>query len=127
MTRLAVNTPAAASDGPSLMTTARSGWPDALMPAATPAARNPAGAVTVMGRLRMAVRPAVSGRPSMRLAFWMAWPAAPLPRLSMAATTVARPVRGSAAACRCTPFDPATAAVVGQRPSGSRQTNGSSA
>ena len=46
----------------------------------------------------------------------MACPAAPLPRLSMAATTVARPVRASAAACRCTPFEPATAAVAGQLP-----------
>ncbi len=29
----------------------------------------------------------------MRLALWTAWPAAPLPRLSRAATTVTRPVR----------------------------------
>ena len=42
LTRLAVNTPAAAYDGPSLTTTATSGCPDDLMPAATPAARNPA-------------------------------------------------------------------------------------
>src|SRR6202034_439236 len=77
------------------------------------------------GATPIADRPAVSGRPSMRLAFWMACPAAPLPRLSMAATTVTRPVLVSATACRWTPFDPATAAVVGQRPSGSRQMNGS--
>src|SRR5215472_4300938 len=47
LTRLAVNTPAAAADGPSLTTTATSGSPDSLIPAATPAARKPAGAVTL--------------------------------------------------------------------------------
>ena len=60
LTRLAVNTPAAASDGPSLTTTARSrlaGLLDARR--STPAARNPAGAVTLMARL-----PWRSGRPS---------------------------------------------------------------
>src|SRR5262249_37203600 len=79
------------------------------------------------GATPIAVRPAVSGRPSMRLAFWIACPAAPLLRLSMAATTVARPDLGWAAACRCTPLEPATAAVAGQRPAGSNDTNGSSA
>src|SRR5215467_6943488 len=48
LTRFAVNTPAAAADGPSLTTTATSGCPDSLIPAAIPAARNPAGAVTLM-------------------------------------------------------------------------------
>ena len=52
-TRLEVNTAAAARDGPSFRTTATSGWPDSFSPAATPAARNPDGAVTLMGTLRM--------------------------------------------------------------------------
>ena len=47
-TRLAVNTAAAAREGPSLMTTATSRAPDGFSPAATPAARNPSGAVTLM-------------------------------------------------------------------------------
>ena len=51
-TRLRVNTPAAANRGPRLATTARSRRPLALMPDATPAAANPWGAVTLMGRLR---------------------------------------------------------------------------
>ena len=37
-------------------------------------------------------RPAVSSRPSARFAFWIAWPAAPLPRLSSAQTTIVVPV-----------------------------------
>ena len=40
-------------------------------------------------------RPAVSGSPSARLAHWMAWPAAPLVRLSMAAMATIQPVRAS--------------------------------
>ena len=70
---------------------------------------------------------AASGRPSMRLAFCSAWPAAPLPRLSMAETTTARPARGSATACRWAAFEPAVAALLGHCPSGSRWTNGSPA
>ena len=50
-TRLEVKTAAAAFSGPSLTTRARSGLPDALRPALTPAARNPWGAVMVTGRL----------------------------------------------------------------------------
>ena len=50
--RLEVNTAAAARDGPSFSTTATSGWPESFRPAATPAARNPSGAVTLMGQLR---------------------------------------------------------------------------
>ncbi|BAS12998.1 hypothetical protein AHiyo8_13010 [Arthrobacter sp. Hiyo8] len=42
-TRFEVKTAAAAFRGPSLTTRARSGFPDALMPALTPAARNPWG------------------------------------------------------------------------------------
>src|SRR5207244_2789650 len=34
-------------------------------------------------------RPAVSSQPNARLAFWIAWPAAPLPRLSSAPITTA--------------------------------------
>jgi hypothetical protein len=45
LTLLRVNTPAAVSRGPSLTSRARSFSPLALMPAATPAARNPPGAV----------------------------------------------------------------------------------
>ena len=64
----------------------------------------------------------------MRLAFCTAWPAAPLPRLSSALTTTARPAVGvdgdlQVARCCC----PSVAAVCGQLPSGSTCTNGSSA
>src|ERR1017187_2364935 len=41
--------------------------------------------------------PSVSGQPSIRFMFWMAWPAAPLTRLSMALTTTARLVGASKA------------------------------
>ena len=51
-TRLEVNTAAAAREGPSFRTTATSGWPDCFSPAATPAARKPSGAVTLMELLR---------------------------------------------------------------------------
>ena len=40
-------------------------------------------------------RPAVSSRPSIRLAHWIIWPAAPLTRLSSAAMARTRPVRSS--------------------------------
>ena len=40
-------------------------------------------------------KPSVSGSPSMRFMFWTAWPAAPFTRLSMALTTIARPVLAS--------------------------------
>ena len=51
-TRLVVNTAAATWSGPSLTTSATSGRPEALRPAVTPAATNPAAAVTLMARLR---------------------------------------------------------------------------
>ena len=51
-TRLRVNTPAAANRGPRLETTARSGRSPPLIPAATPAAANPAGVVTLTVPLR---------------------------------------------------------------------------
>src|SRR4029077_14120213 len=71
------------------------------------------------------VRPAVSGRPSMRLAIWMAWPAAPLTRLSRAQTTTARPACGSAATCRWAAWEPRVAPVTGHRSPGSTCTKGS--
>ncbi len=40
-------------------------------------------------------RPSVSGRPAIRLRFCTAWPAAPLPMLSMTPNAVTRPPRGS--------------------------------
>ena len=54
------------------------------MPQCSPAATKPAGAVTLMGYMPTADRPAVSGRPRARLAHCTAWPLAPLTRLSMA-------------------------------------------
>ena len=47
LTRFRVNTPAADRSGPSLTTSATSADPEALSPAATPAARNPMGSVTL--------------------------------------------------------------------------------
>ena len=41
------------------------------------------------------MRPVVSGRPMMRFMFWMAWPAAPLPMLSITEETIRRWVRAS--------------------------------
>src|SRR3954452_18808402 len=55
--RLVVKTAAAAASRPSLTTTATSGLPDAFSPAATPAARNPWGAVTL-------TMPSVRSRPA---------------------------------------------------------------
>src|SRR5690606_13310002 len=54
------------------------------------------------GKSGAASRPRVSGRPSMRLAFWSACPEEPLTRLSRAAKTIARPGRRSATTPRCT-------------------------
>jgi hypothetical protein len=51
LTRLLVNTAAAAREGPSLITTATSRSPEVFRPAATPAARKPSGAVTLMACL----------------------------------------------------------------------------
>src|SRR5581483_9775226 len=39
-------------------------------------------------RMPFSRSPAVSSRPSARFAFWIAWPAAPFPRLSSAQTTM---------------------------------------
>src|ERR1035438_4078841 len=48
LTRVVVNTAAAAREGPSFTTTARTGETESLRPAATPAARKPIGAVTLI-------------------------------------------------------------------------------
>ena len=50
--RLDVNTAAATASGPEFTTSARSGRPEALIPATTPAAAKPFAAVTLMVRLR---------------------------------------------------------------------------
>ena len=91
-TRFWVNTPAAATGAPSAVATrARSASPDALMPQATPPATNPCGGDDAHGHMPTTARPAASGRPSMRLAHWMAWPDAPLTRLSRAARATTQP------------------------------------
>ena len=69
----------------------------------------------------------VSGRPSIRLAFWIAWPEEPLVRLSSAENTITRPGRRSAITPRCTKFEPRTCRVAGASPSGSTTMNGSPA
>src|SRR5690606_31142086 len=79
------------------------------------------GATPVTGR------PAVSGRSSARFMHWIAPPAVPLVRLSIAATTTSRPTFGSTVTCSCAVLAPSVDAVAGQVPSGSRCTNGSSA
>ena len=52
----------------------------------------PLAAVTLIRSPPFSRSPAVSSSPSARLAFCTAWPAAPLPRLSSAQTTIAVPV-----------------------------------
>src|SRR5262249_29875658 len=95
-----------------------------LEPSRHPSGTKPQRSGNAHGETPCWDKPTVSGRPSMRLAAWTAWPAAPLPRLSRTATTTARPACTSAAACRCAILEPLVAAVDGQRPSGSRWTNG---
>ena len=58
------------------------------MPARTPAAANPFGGGDAHTSTPESRSPAVSGRPSARFAFCTACPAAPLPRLSSAQTTM---------------------------------------
>ncbi|CQA12822.1 Uncharacterised protein [Mycobacteroides abscessus] len=50
---------------------------------------------------------------------WIAAPAVPLTRLSMAATATSTPASGSTASPMCTALLPTTAFVVGKCPSGS--------
>src|SRR5439155_7557442 len=88
---------------------------------------NASEAETPHGATPCAVRPAVSGRPSIRLAHCTACPAAPLPRLSIAAITMIRPLSPSTVDCRWTALDPSVAPVAGHTPSGSSRTNGSPA
>src|SRR6266545_3936349 len=71
----------------------------------------------------------ISSRPSMRFMSWIACPAPPFTRLSVAAksVTVRRPARaGPATTPTSAKFDPETAATSGRRRRGTR-TNGSSA
>src|SRR5207248_4522518 len=79
----------------------------------------------VHGATPSALRPAVSGKPSIRLAFWTAWPAAPLPRLSIAAMAIARPVRGSARTATSAILVPVTRPVSGRMLAPRTRTNGS--
>ncbi len=66
LTLLRVNTPAAPWSGPSLNTSARSSAPDALIPAAIPVARKPAGAVTPWVRTSRVASVTRRARPSRR-------------------------------------------------------------
>ena len=63
-------------------------------------------------------RPAVSSRPSARFAFWIAWPAAPLPRLSSAQTTIVVPVEPSVKTPISAASVPCTRASSGVVPAG---------
>ena len=80
-----------------------------------------------LGDHRERLEPVVSGRPNIRFMFWIAWPAAPLTRLSSTASTIAR----SVPAGRCTAmrrmFDARTERVSGAEPGGITSTNGSPA
>ncbi len=70
-----VKTAAAGTGAPSVVaTSARSGSPEALTPAATPAATNPVGAVTLMGRPPRAAGPR---SPAGRAGGWRTAPPAP--------------------------------------------------
>ena len=96
--------------GPSATRMPRSSAPEGFRPHATPEARKPGVDVTeppsicsapaaegqpVSAQDRLQRRPSVSGRPAIRLRFWTAWPAAPLPMLSITPKQVTRPLRGS--------------------------------
>ena len=98
--RFVVNTPAATTGArSSVATIARSGAPDSLMPHASPAAHEPrshGASIALTGmHSRASGRPVVSGRPSTRLAAWIAWPDAPFTRLSSAAIASTVSVRAS--------------------------------
>src|SRR5699024_6302037 len=70
--------------------------------------------------------PAASGRPSARFMDWIAPPAVPLARLSIAAVSTARPARSSTSIPICTALEPRTEAVIGCTPAGRTWTNCSS-
>ena len=90
LTRFAVKTAAATSDGPSLTTSATSRPPLSLRPAATPLARNPFAAVTLTAQLRRRQAGGL-GQAEHQVGVLHRLPAAPLPRLSMAEVTITRP------------------------------------
>ena len=67
--------------------------------------RSPSAAVTLIRAPRRGAGRRSPRSPSARFALWTAWPAAPLPRLSSAQMTIARPStrprRGRSRRCRC--------------------------
>src|SRR5262245_49765858 len=71
---------------------------------------------TRYGQSGRPTRPAVSGWPVMRFAFWTAWPAAPFPRLSRAATAKTSPVSRLTVYATKTTFEPVAHFVRGLRP-----------
>ncbi len=75
-------------------------------------------AVTLTGRLRSREGPVVSGRPRAMLADWMAAPAVPLTRLSIALTTTTRSARSSTARPISAVLAPTASAVRGKLPAG---------
>src|SRR5262249_34384457 len=84
-----------------------------------------AGAAIAHGNIATWPRPKVSGKPSITFMFWIAWPDAPLVRLSSAATIMARPGTRSATTPMNVMFDPRTCRVCGTWPSGSTCTKAS--
>src|SRR5262249_42053058 len=77
------------------------------------------------GRTGSPSRPAVSACPVIRLAFWSACPAAPLPRLSIAPIAITKPVRGLIAYERKAKLDPVAQPVCGPPPACVRRMKGS--
>src|SRR3970282_1771541 len=69
-------------------------------------------------------RPSSSAKPSIRFMFWMAWPAAPLPRLSRHETTTRRFPAASRAKPRSQKFVSTTYCSSGNRPPASTRTIG---
>ena len=127
-TRLRVNTPAAADCGPSLTHEGDVRVAAGLQPGDDAGRAEARGCGDAHGATPIAVRPAPSSRPSARLAFCSAWPAAPLPRLSMAR----RPRPRARSAGRRRPagarrWRRASRRSAATRPAGSTVTNGSSA
>ena len=101
LTRLLVKTPAAASSGPSLTTSATSGPPLAFSPAATPAARKPCGGGDAHGATPSARQAGRLGQAEHR-GWRTARPGRPRPcrGCRWRATTTARPASTSTATCR---------------------------
>ena len=128
--RLVVKVAATAAGPSSTTNEARSGAPEALMPALVPEARKPLGRraarssggrlggqrsqrLLTPGRAGVAAVRSASGRPKTRLKACTAWPAAPLTRLSSTETVVMRPVRSSSGRRRARSCMPSTCAVDG--------------